>query len=159
MAELLLESSLWGIGLTVAAFCVGMACQNRWKLAIANPILIGAIIMVLALFILDIPVAQYQKACEAMTALMTPATICLAISFYEHLQKLKKHLPAILTGVTSGTVSGLLSVRLLCFLFGFSEALTVSLLPKSITSAIGVELSEQFGEIRMLWFPILALMA
>lgn len=145
MAEILTDSSFFAVTLTVAAFCVGAACQRKWKKAILNPILIGAALVMLTLWVLDIPVEQYQADCKPLTYLTTPATICLSIAFYEQLQKLKKHLPAILIGVTGGTMASLLSVWLLSKLFGFSDVLTVSLLPKSITSAIGVALSEQAG--------------
>ena len=75
------------------------------------------------------------------------ATICLSIAFYEQLQKLKSHVPAILAGVAGGTLASLLSVWLLSKIFDFSDVLRISLLPKSITSAIGVVLSEQAGGI------------
>jgi putative effector of murein hydrolase len=155
MADLLSGSSFFAITLTVVAFCVGTACQRKWKTAILNPILIGAALVMLTLWMLDIPVKQYQADCKPLTYLTTPATICLAIAFYEQLQKLKKHLPAILIGVTGGTLASLLSVWLLSKLFGFSDVLTVSLLPKSITSAIGVVLSEQAGGIGALTTAII----
>ena len=145
MTELLSGSGYFALALTVGAFCIGAACQRRWKKAILNPILIGAALVMLALWALDIPVEQYQRDCKPLTCLTTPATICLAIGFYEHLQRLKAHLPAILIGVTGGTLASLLSVWLLCRWFGFSHVLTMTLLPKSITSAIGVVLSDQAG--------------
>lgn len=147
MTELLTGSGFFAIGLTVAAFCVGQVCQKKWKKAIFNPILIGAALVMLILWLLDVPVAQYQADCAPLTYLLTPATICLAIGFYQQLQRLKRHLPAILVGVVGGTLSSLLSVWLMAKWFGFQDALTVSLLPKSVTSAIGVALSEQAGGI------------
>ena len=147
MTRILSESGIFAIALTVAAFCIGAVCQSKWKKAVLNPILIGSALVMLTLWVLDMPVQQYQQDCKPLTYLTTPATICLAIAFYEQLQKLKKHLSAILIGVTGGTFASLLSVWLLSKLFGFSEVLTVSLLPKSITSAIGVVLSEQAGGI------------
>jgi len=157
MTEFLSESSFFAVALTLAAFCTGAACQRKWKKAILNPILIGAALVMLILWLLDIPVQQYQQDCRPLAYLTTPATICLAIGFYEQLQKLKKHLSAILMGVTGGTLASLLSVWLLSRLFGFSRILTVSLLPKSITSAIGVVLSEQAGGVGALTTAIIIL--
>ena len=147
MGNLLSGSGFFAIALTVMAFCVGLACQNKWKKAVFNPIMIGAALVMLTLWVLDIPVEQYQQDCKPLAYLTTPATICLAIAFYEQLQKLKKHLPAILIGVTGGTLCSLLSVWQLSNWFGFSEVLTTSLLPKSITTAIGVVISDQAGGI------------
>lgn len=157
MAEFFRESSSFGIALTVAAFCVGAACQKKWKKAVFNPILIGAALVMIVLWALDIPVEQYQNACKPLTFLLTPATICLAIGFYEQVQKLKKHIPAILVGVIGGSLASLLSVGLLCRLFGFDRALTVTLLPKSVTSAIGMVLSQQAGGIGAVTTAVIAI--
>ena len=151
------ESDFFGIALTVAAFMVGTACQKKWKKAIFNPILIGAALVMIVLWALKIPVEQYQNACKPLTFLLTPATICLAIGFYEQVQKLKKHLPAILVGVIGGSLASLLSVGLLCRLFGFDRALTVTLLPKSVTSAIGMVLSQQAGGIGAVTTAVIAI--
>jgi putative effector of murein hydrolase len=157
MAEFFRESSCFGIALTVAAFCVGAACQKKWKKAVFNPILIGAALVMVVLWVLKIPVEQYQNACKPLTFLLTPATICLAIGFYEQVQKLKKHIPAILVGVAGGSLASLLSVGLLCRLFGFDRALTVTLLPKSVTSAIGMVLSQQAGGIGAVTTAVIAI--
>ena len=147
MGESLSGSGFFAVALTVMAFCIGLACQKKWKKAVFNPIMIGAALVMLTLWALDIPVEQYQQDCKPLSYLLTPATICLAIAFYEQLQKLKKHLLAILIGVTGGTLSSLLSVWLMSKWFGFNEVLTTSLLPKSITTAIGVVISDQAGGI------------
>lgn len=147
MSELLQNNSFFCITLTVLAFCLGSACQRKWRLAILNPILIGAAVVVLSLLLLNIPAKEYQEACKPLSYLMTPATICLGISFAEQVTKLKMHLPAIVIGVLAGTVCSMGSVALLVGAFGFDSAILASLLPKSVTTAIGVVLSEQAGGI------------
>lgn len=147
MGEILANSAPFAVALTLGAYCVGAACQNKWKKAVANPILIGAALVMLVLSVLDIPVEQYQQNCAALTFFLTPATICLAISCYTQLRSLQKHLLSIFLGVLGGTMTSLVSVGLLCRLFGFDAVLTASLLPKSVTSAIGAALSEQLGGI------------
>lgn len=145
MGEILSGSGFFCVVLTIGAYYVGWLCQKKWKKAIFNPILIGTILVMLALWALNIPVEQYQNDCKPLTYLTTPATICLAIAFYEQLKKLKKHFLAIFIGVLGGTLASLLSVWLIAEIFDFSETLKATLLPKSITSAIGVVLSEQAG--------------
>ncbi len=147
MIELMTDNSFFFITLTVAAFCVGSACQRKWKMALLNPILIGSGIVMLTLTILKTPASDYQTACKPLSYLMTPATICLGISFAEQVQKLKKHLPAVAAGVLLGTICSLGGVSVMARLLGLNEVLTASLLPKSVTTAIGVVLSEQAGGI------------
>lgn len=147
MIDLLTSSGFFAIVLTLAAFLIGRFCQEKGKRAVFNPILIGAALVMLVLWALDVPLEQYQQDCKALSFWMTPATICLAIGFYEQLQSLKKHLGAIALGVTAGTMASLLSVWGMCKVFGFSQVLTVSMLPKSVTTAIGVAISDQAGGI------------
>jgi putative effector of murein hydrolase len=156
MGKWLTGSGFFCIVLSIGAFYTGYACQKKWKKAVLNPILIGAALVMLALWALDIPVEQYRNDCKPLTYLMTPATICLAIAFYEQLQSLRRHLPAIFIGVLGGTLSSLLSVWLLSRALGFDEVLTVSLLPKSVTAAIGVALSEQAGGVGALTTAVIS---
>lgn len=155
MLDIIVDNAYFCVAITLVAFYIGNACRNKWKKAIFNPIIIGAGLVMLTLYVLDIPLEKYQQDCKILSFLMTPATICLAISFYEQLQKLKKHAPAIVAGVLGGTLASLFSVRLLCGLFGFDEILTASMLPKSVTSAIGVVLSEQAGGVGALTMTVI----
>lgn len=147
MNDFLSNSTLFCLTITVVAFFLGALLQKRTKSVLLSPILTGALMVVLLLLWLDIPVEKYQKDCQMLHFLITPATVCLVISFYKQLQRLKKHLPAVLMGVIGGTLSSFLSVWIMCRLFGFDEIMTASLLPKSVTTAIGAALSEQAGGI------------
>lgn len=150
MIELLPSNAYFGLLLTLAAFAAGWGMQRKWKNPLFNPILIAAILIMAVLLTFGISVDQYQAGCAPLQYLLTPATICFAVSLYEQLGKLKKHLAAILAGVVSGTVVSLLSIRLMCAAFGMDAVLTASMLPKSITTAIGMALSEEAGGIASL---------
>jgi len=102
------------------------------------------------LLLTGFPVESYQSGTAGLTWLITPATVCLALPLYEQLKILKKNLPAILVGIAAGTVTSLIVVFLMCRAFGLDEQMTVSLLPKSITTAMGMVLSEQNGGIAAL---------
>jgi predicted murein hydrolase (TIGR00659 family) len=147
MYDFILGSSFFYVALTLAAFGLGVLIQKKCKLAIFNPLLLATIFIMAFLLLTGIPNESYQAGCQALTWLLTPATICLSISFYQQFQKLKKHLPVICIGVVVGTIASLGSVYLLCMAFGVDKAITASLLPKSVTTAIGVALSQEFGGI------------
>lgn len=150
MTDLLVTNAYFPLLLTAAAFLAGRWMQSKWKSPLLNPILVAAVVIGAVLLALDIPVEQYQQGCAPLQYLLTPATICFSVSLYEQIGKLKKHLPAILAGVLSGTLVSLCSIRLLCAALQLSPELTVSLLPKSITTAIGMALSEEAGGIAAL---------
>lgn len=157
MREFLMDSAFFGVVLTLGAFTVGGWLNKKTKLPLCNPILIGAGIVMLVLYLLDIPLESYREQCKLLSYLMTPATICLSIGFYEQLRGLKGHLPAIFIGVTAGTIASMGSVWMLCRAFGLDKTLTASLLPKSVTTAIGVVLSEGAGGIGALTTAVIIL--
>lgn len=145
MTEFIHSSSFFCTALTLVAFSAASALQRKWKMAILNPIMLSAAAIIAVLKLLDIPGETYQAGCRVLTFLLTPATICLAIAFYDQFQALKVHLWAVFAGVLAGTAASLGSVYLLSRVFGLDSILAISLLPKSVTTAIGVALSEEIG--------------
>lgn len=137
--------ALFPLFLTVLTFQIGTQCQKKLKLSILNPILVAVVLVLAVLKLTGIKIGQYRSGMDVISWLMTPATVCLAIPMYQQLQALRRSIPAILTGVVAGTVASVLMVLGLCALFRFDNVLTISLLPKSVTTAIGVSLSEIFG--------------
>ena len=147
MAEFLSGISLFPLALTLGAFQVGRFCQQKWKSPVFNPILIAVILVIPALLITGVPYATYKKGTDAISWLLTPATVCMALPLYEQLKVLKKSLPAAIAGIIAGTVTSLLCIAGLCLLLHLDRTVSVSLLPKSITTAIGIVLSEDAGGI------------
>ena len=145
MSDFLMQFSLFPLVLTLLCYQIGLWCQKKWKNPLFNPILIGMVLVIGVLLITKVPNEHYQAGTAHMTWLLTPATVCLALPLYEHMKTLKKSLPAILTGITAGTLTSLIFVFILCRVFGLDRALTVSMLPKSVTSAFGMALSEANG--------------
>lgn len=140
-----LTTSLVSVVLTLLAYQAGALLQKKFKSAVFNPILIGVILVPAFLAAVKIPMEDYQAGMSKVSWLMTPATVCLAIPMYEQFQILKKNLRAILAGVICGAVFCLMIVLIFSLVAGFDRTLTVSLLPKSVTSAIGAPLSAPSG--------------
>lgn len=145
MNEFAASSVFFGVFVTLAAYFVGLKVKAKTGLAIMNPLLIAIVLVMLLLRGLDIDYAAYNQSARLVSSLLTPATVCLAVPLYEQLQLLKRHKTAILTGVISGVLTSLLCVLVLAMLFGLDHAAYVTLLPKSITTAIGMGVSEQLG--------------
>ena len=141
----LLSISILPVVLTLLSYRAGVFLQQKTKSPICNPILVAVILVLGTLGITGMELKTYQAGSTFLSWLMTPATVCLAISMYEQFQILRKNTPVILAGVAAGAVSCLLMVLGFSLLFGFDRELTVSLLPKSVTTAIGVPLSQLAG--------------
>lgn len=143
----LLSIRLLPVLLTLLGYQAGVRLQQKLKSPLVNPILVAVILVIPALYLLGIPTEDYRSANDRLSWLMTPATICLAIPMYEQFRVLRKNWKALAAGITAGALSCLVFIGLFCLVLGYDRSLTISLLPKSITSAIGVPLSELSGGI------------
>ena len=90
---------------------------------------------------------MYNQTAKYLSYLLTPATVALAIPLYQKITLLKKNGLAVFLGILSGVLSSLLSVLAMAWLFGLSHRGYVTLLPKSITTAIGMGVSDELGGI------------
>lgn len=147
MVEIFSGLPLFALTLTLGAYQIGLFCQKKWKSLLLNPIVIAVILVIGVLLLTGVPNEIYQQDMKSISWLLTPATVCLALPLYEQVKALRKSLPAILGGVVAGTVTSLGFVLVVCRLFLMDSAFTVSLLPKSVTTAIGMALSENAGGI------------
>lgn len=145
MADFLSQSVFFGAVLSLAAFQVGLYCKKKWHLAIFNPLLIATVLVIGILAIFKIPYDVYYSGAKYISYLLTPATVCLAIPLYEQLELLKKNALAILAGILSGVLTSVTMVLLFAVVFHFSHTEYVTFLPKSVTTAIGMGVSEQLG--------------
>ena len=150
MAEFLEGISLFPVLLTLGTYQFGLWCQKKTKHALCNPLLIATIVSIAVLVVIGFDPKVYQAGTAGISWLLTPSTVCLAVPLYEQLKVLKKHLPAVLAGIAAGVAVSLLSILLLCRLFRLEDVVTISLLPKSITTAIALALTEQSGGISAL---------
>lgn len=147
MSELLTNCAYFGVTLTIGAFLFGQWCKNRFKIAVCNPLLIAVVVVMVVLVALDIDYEIYNEGAKYISYLLTPATVCLAIPMYRQLALLRQHAKAILLGCVAGVVASMGGVLLLSIVFGLSHEQYVTLLPKSITTAIGMGVSEELGGI------------
>ena len=145
MNEIISSSAYFGVFLSLFCYLIGQKIKQKTGLAAANPLLIAVLLVMLFLRVSGIEYAVYSQSAKLLSALLTPATICLAVPLYEQLTLLKKHRNAILAGIASGVITSLVVVFILSLLFGLDHSAYVTLLPKSITSAIGMGVSEELG--------------
>lgn len=142
-----LESGYWALLLTVAAYQLGLFLNKKTKSALFHPIVVAAVVVIPVLLLTGIPNEEYQAGMKSISWLLTPCTVCLGISLYSQLSKLKGHLLAIFAGILAGTVTSLLMVWGMCALFGLDQQMMVTLLPKSVTTAMAKPLAESAGGI------------
>lgn len=143
MRELIGCSVFWGIGATLIAYIIGLLLKRKFKLFIFNPLLVAIALCIALLAVTGIKYEDYNNGAQHISVLLTPATVCLAIPLYEQLQLLRKNYIAILIGIASGVLTSGVTIFLMSLLFNLNHTQYVTLFPKSITTAIGIGLSQE----------------
>lgn len=144
----LFSSPSFGILLSIVTFQIGKMIYKRFPYSILNPLLIAMTIVILVLLKFDIPFDSFNVGGKYITFLLGPATVALALPLYRQSKLLKKHIFAIMAGIISGAFTAVISVFIMARMFGLDDKLIVSLLPKSITTPIGMSISSTFnGEV------------
>lgn len=141
----LFASPFFGVSITIAAFWVGVKIQQKTRLVLCNPLLLAILLVSAFLLIFRIPYEDYNQGGELINLFLSPATACLAVSIYTKIQLLRRNWLPILVGCTVGSAVSMGSVWLLCRLMGLDHAVTVSLLPKSVTTPIATSIAQSHG--------------
>ena len=155
MTDFCNNSVYFGVAISLVGYVIGVQLKKKFKLAVLNPLMISIIFVVgvVLLFKLDYP--SYKKQAEILNYLLTPATIALAIPLYQQLSLLRKNLLAVICGIISGVFASMSSVLAMSVLFSLSHEDFVTLLPKSITTAIGMGVSEELGGIQTITVAVI----
>nr|WP_294677218.1 LrgB family protein [uncultured Blautia sp.] len=147
MMEFIRNSTFFGAVLSLAAYEIGLLLKRKFKMAVFNPLLIAIICVIAVLSLFHIDYETYNEGGKYISYLLTPATVCLAVPLYEQIHLLKKNIRAVLAGILSGVIVGMGSILVMAKIFSLDHEEYVTLLPKSITTAIGMGVSEELGGI------------
>lgn len=152
--NIFVDTVYWSVIISVGSYVCCVCMQKKVRCFLLNPLLISTILTIVFLCLFKIDYDQYCKKAEIFYYLLTPATVCLSVPLYEQIVVLKKNIKAILCGITSGVFASLISILAFSVIFSFSHTMYVTLLPKSVTTAIAMSVSEENGGISSLTVPI-----
>ena len=141
------DSAYIGVLLTISSYGIGLWLNKKTGISILNPLLTSIILTTSFLVLAGISYESYNEDVNIINFFLTPSTICLAIPLYEQIHQIKKNPSAIGIGITSGVLASIFSIFGMSLLFGLDHTSYVTLLPKSITTAIGMGVSEELGGI------------
>ena len=147
MNEFIAYSAYLGAAATLLVYLLACRIGRRLNHPLANPMLICLLLMIALLLVLDIDYDAYNQSARYITYLLTPATACLALPLYRQIQKLREYPLAIAAGIVTGVAVNALCVVAVALLFRLGHTDYVTLLPKSVTGAVGMPLSEELGGI------------
>lgn len=145
MREILTQSMFFGIVISLLCYEIGLWVKKKTKLALANPLLIAVLLIVAFLLVFDIDYEVYESGAKYISFFLTPATVSLAVPLYRKLMLLRQYPKAIFGGIGAGVLTAMVSIFLMSLAFGLNHQQYVTLLPKSITTAIGMGVSDKMG--------------
>ena len=145
MREFVQTSVFFGMLLSLAAYGAGAWLKKKVRSSLISPLLVAVILTIAFLLLFRIDYAVYESGAKYISYFLTPVTVCLAVPLYEQFEVLRKNAKAICLGILAGVLMSLVSIFLLSLLFGLDRPMLVTLLPKSITTAIGMGVSEELG--------------
>lgn len=140
-------SPFFSIALCIFAYAVSMWIHQKTKLSICNPLLLSIVFVVLVLKLLHVPYDEFMTGGQMIAMFLAPATASLALTIYRQYDILKANFIPVIVGVLIGSLVSISSIFVMCKLFGLDQKMTASLLPKSVTTAIAVEVSSQLNGI------------
>ena len=147
MNEFLQDSIFFGVFISIVTYEIGALIKRKWNVAIFNPLLISIALIIIFLVLFDVDYDTYEFGAKYLSYFLTPATVALAVPLYEQIEPLKHNWKAIIAGIFSGPLTSAVCVLILSIVMGLDHKQYVTLLPKSITTAIGMGLSEELGGI------------
>lgn len=145
MGEFLLESQFFGLFLSLAFFQLARWLNRKAGREVISPLLFATLLCIAVLLVFDIDFEVYNRGAQYLDVLLTPATICLAIPLYRQYELLRRNAVAVLAGSVAGVAAHMAGCLLMLAVFRMEAAEFITLLPKSITTAIGKSLSAELG--------------
>ncbi|WP_324822307.1 LrgB family protein [Sinanaerobacter sp. ZZT-01] len=147
MRELLLSNPYWAILLTLVAYLAGIWIQRKTCCTLLQPILVCSVLLIAFLMITGISFEEYNEKSQFLNFILPLTAVVLAVPLYRNLVILKKYAIPIFSGIFAGTLATILSLVAIGKIMGTKEIILISMLPKSATNPIAIEVSSQIGGI------------
>lgn len=145
MTEAIFSTPFFGLFLTCAAWCAGLWIQKKAGIALLNPLVIAAAMIIIVLLAFRIPYSAYSQGGSLLSMMLGPVTAVLALKIYNQRKLLREYFFPVVAGCLAGCLVNIGVILLLCRLLAVDSVITASLLPKSVTAAIAVAISSSGG--------------
>ncbi len=145
MIEFFSTSESFGFVLTLVMFLIASLINRKYPNPFTTPLFLGTVFVILFLTMFDVSYASYNSSAKYITYFLLPVTVCFAVPMYRHLTLLRRYAWSIFFGMLIGVVSSVLTVVLVCILFGLGDLVARSMVSISVTTAIAVDITQELG--------------
>ena len=147
MRDAILNTPLFALTLTCVAWSIGVWAQKKTGFLLCNPLIIATALIIAFLVFFQIPYSTYCLGGDMISLMLGPVTAVLALNIYNQRKLLGKYFFPVVTGCLIGCLTSIASISLLCKLLSVDSVISASLLPKSVTTAIALAISQSRGGI------------
>jgi putative effector of murein hydrolase len=145
IAAAAIATTAFGLAATTGAYTVSIALRRHWASPFTTPVLASTLMVIGVLLATEVSFTQYKPAYQAITSLLAPATVALAIPIYKNRHVFFRNLLPAGCGLVAGSLSTMITAGLLARFFGFSPDFVASISIKSATTPIAVEIAKFVG--------------
>lgn len=136
---------VFGVSVTLIAYVAALGLQRRWPWL--NAMFICCLAIILLLVLSGIPYESYKVGGDMIAFLLGPATVALGVPLYKHAKVLIARMRSVLSGIVAGSLCGMFTSACFVWLAGGNRELLMTIMPKSVTSPISMEIARLFGGI------------
>ncbi|MBU0438441.1 LrgB family protein [Staphylococcus succinus] len=141
---MILQAALM-IGLTLIMFIGAKKLQKKYNSPFLNPALISSIGIVVVLLLFNVDYNGYMIGGKWINYLLNCTVVCLAFPLYQNRHKILEHSAIIFSSVFAAVMLNFIFVYTILKAFGYSKEVIATMLPRSMTAAVGIEVSHQLG--------------
>ncbi len=132
---------LFAVMLTIGTYILGGWVRKKTKCVALIPVVFSAVAIGLLFLVTDYTYEEYSRGGDMISMLLGPVTVLLAVPIYKELPRLKENLVPIVLSIVVGALSAFVSIWAFCYVFDFEREFFLSLVPKSVTAPIGIEVA------------------
>ncbi|MFC5449237.1 LrgB family protein [Paenibacillus aestuarii] len=143
MDSSIFQQPMFGISLTLVVYAAAQWLHGRWPKV--HPLFVTSLGIIVILLVCRIPYEAYRVGGDSVALLLGPATVGLGVPLYKQMKSIRSNLASIFAGLTAGSLSALICAGGLAWSLGAAKSIWVTMIPKSVTTPISVEIVRHLG--------------
>lgn len=141
---MLISLSIGLLGTTLI-YALSKVLSKKYTYLLLSPLIICPIFIILFLSLFHIDYSTYEKGAHYLSLLLGPATVAFAVPIYKNIKLIQQYACSILVSLTIGVVVAFSSSYFLAKQLHLSNQMIHSVMPRSITTPIAMDLSTMLG--------------
>lgn len=136
---------LFWLALTLLAYLGSRWLYRRTGRYVLSPLILVPVLLLAVAVPLNTAYAEYSRDTHWLMSVLGPVTVAFAVPIWQQRALLARHWPALTLGMLVGSAASISSSWGLAHLLSLDSAVSLSLLPRSITTPFAMPLAQDLG--------------